>query len=293
MGAAIQAGIISGEITNQILLEVTPHSLGLETQGGAFAPLIERASAIPTRKSRIFTTVFDNQQWVELHVLQGESDKSEFNVSLGKFKLTDIPPGPKETPQIEVSFEIDMDGIAQVSATDKATGQAQNIIVRAESGLSAVDVQRMRKELEARPKEPPPQIERRSPEPSPSPIAQETPPTQAQPEKQPAPEVTSTPEPQPPQQPATPSLAPQQQPPQAKPSKHEDLRGEIQMLAMGVRHALGALMPHLNDQEQTDVMFALDDAKQVLDGESDELAASFASLAAAADILSKARQRKQ
>ena len=289
MGAAIQAGIMEGDITDRILLEVTPHSLGLETQGGAFAPLIERGSAIPTRKGRIFTTVFDNQQWVELHVLQGESDKSEFNVSLGKFKLTDIPPNPKGVPQIEVSFEIDLDGIAQVSALDQATGREQNVIVRAESGLSLAEVKRLRQEFEARPHEPPTSLERPSQEQSPAPSAPEQQPTQELPSGQ----TTSEHPPVQEQQPPSREPTPQQQPPQKKPAKHEDLRGEIQMLTLGVRHALGALMPLLDDQEQTDIMFALDDAKQVLDGESDELAASFASLAAAADTLSKARQRKQ
>ena len=116
MGAAIQTGIIQGEVKDLVLLDVTPHTLGIETKDGTFTPLIERNSTIPTRKSRVFTTVADNQTRVEVHVLQGESDMAAYNKSLAKFELTNIPPAPKGVPQIEVSFEIDVNGIVSVSA---------------------------------------------------------------------------------------------------------------------------------------------------------------------------------
>ena len=116
MGAAIQTGIIAGEVKELVLLDVTPHTLGIETKDGTFTPLIERNSTIPTRKSRVFTTVADNQTKVEVHVLQGESDMAAYNKSLAKFELTNIPPAPKGVPQVEVSFEIDVNGIVSVSA---------------------------------------------------------------------------------------------------------------------------------------------------------------------------------
>ena len=136
MGAAIQTGIIAGEVKEMVLLDVTPHTLGLETKDGTFTPLIERNSTIPTRKSRVFTTVADNQTKVEVHVLQGESDMAAYNKSLAKFELTNIPPAPKGVPQIEVSFEIDVNGIMAVSALDQATGRSQSMVIHASGGLS-------------------------------------------------------------------------------------------------------------------------------------------------------------
>jgi len=136
MGAAIQTGIIAGEVKELVLLDVTPHTLGIETKDGTFTPLIERNSTIPTRKSRVFTTVADNQTKVEVHVLQGESDMAGYNKSLAKFELTNIPPSPKGVPQIEVSFEIDVNGIMSVSALDQATGRSQSMVIHASGGLS-------------------------------------------------------------------------------------------------------------------------------------------------------------
>ena len=115
MGAAIQTGILQGEVKDLVLLDVTPHTLGIETKDGTFTPLIDRNSTIPTRKSRVFTTVADNQTRVEVHVLQGESDMAAYNKSLAKFELTNIPPAPKGVPQIEVTFEIDVNGIVSVT----------------------------------------------------------------------------------------------------------------------------------------------------------------------------------
>jgi molecular chaperone DnaK len=148
IGAAIQTGILEGEVTDLVLLDVTPHTLGIETKDGTFTPLIERNATIPTKKSRIFTTVIDNQTKVEVHVLQGENDMAAFNTSLGRFQLTDIAPAPKGVPQIEVSFEIDVNGIVQVEAIDQATGRLQNITIRAQSGLSESEVDRLRQESE-------------------------------------------------------------------------------------------------------------------------------------------------
>ena len=136
MGAAIQSGIIAGEVKEMVLLDVTPHTLGLETKDGTFTPLIERNSTIPTRKSRVFTTVADNQTKVEVHVLQGESDMAAYNKSLAKFELTNIPPAPKGVPQVEVSFEIDVNGIMAVSALDQATGRSQSMVIHPSGGLS-------------------------------------------------------------------------------------------------------------------------------------------------------------
>ncbi len=149
IGAAIQTGILEGEVTDLVLLDVTPHTLGIETKDGTFTPLIERNSSIPTKKSRIFTTVIDNQTKVEVHVLQGENDMAAYNTSLGRFQLTDVAPAPKGVPQIEVAFEIDVNGIVKVSALDQATGREQNITVRAASGLTETEVHRLRQETEA------------------------------------------------------------------------------------------------------------------------------------------------
>ncbi len=143
MGAAIQTGIIQGEVKDLVLLDVTPHTLGIETKDGTFTSLIERNSTIPTRKSRVFTTVADNQTRVEVHVLQGESDMSAYNKSLAKFELTNIPPAPKGVPQIEVSFEIDVNGIVSVSAQDQATGRSQSMVIHPSGGLSQAEVSRL------------------------------------------------------------------------------------------------------------------------------------------------------
>jgi molecular chaperone DnaK len=143
MGAAIQTGIIQGEVKDLVLLDVTPHTLGIETKDGTFTSLIDRNSTIPTRKSRVFTTVADNQTRVEVHVLQGESDMAAYNKSLQKFELTNIPPAPRGVPQIEVGFEIDVNGIVSVEATDQATGRRQAITIHPSGGLSQSDVNRL------------------------------------------------------------------------------------------------------------------------------------------------------
>jgi molecular chaperone DnaK len=150
MGAAIQTGIIQGEVKDLVLLDVTPHTLGIETKDGTFTPLIERNSTIPTRKSRIFTTVAENQTRVEVHVLQGESDMAAYNKSLAKFELTNIPPAPRGVPQIEVTFEIDVNGIVSVSAQDQATGRSQSMVIHPSGGLSQADVSRLVAETRAR-----------------------------------------------------------------------------------------------------------------------------------------------
>ncbi len=143
MGAAIQTGIMAGEVKELVLLDVTPHTLGIETKDGTFTSLIERNSTIPTRKSRVFTTVADNQTKVEVHVLQGESDMAAYNKSLAKFELTNIPPAPKGVPQVEVSFEIDVNGIVSVSALDQATGRSQSMVIHPSGGLSQSDLNRL------------------------------------------------------------------------------------------------------------------------------------------------------
>jgi len=159
MGAAIQTGIIAGEVKELVLLDVTPHTLGIETKDGTFTPLIERNSTIPTRKSRVFTTVADNQTKVEVHVLQGESDMAAYNKSLAKFELTNIPPAPKGVPQVEVSFEIDVNGIMSVSAQDQATGRSQSMVIHPSGGLSQselgklVSESRMREQTDKQKKE--------------------------------------------------------------------------------------------------------------------------------------------
>jgi len=150
MGAGIQTGIIQGEVKDLVLLDVTPHTLGIETKDGTFTPLIERNSTIPTRKSRVFTTVADNQTRVEVHVLQGESDMAAYNKSLAKFELTSIPPAPKGVPQIEVGFEIDVNGIVSVEATAQATGRRQAMVIHPSGGLSQAEVNRLVAETRAR-----------------------------------------------------------------------------------------------------------------------------------------------
>jgi molecular chaperone DnaK len=153
MGAAIQTGIIAGEVKELVLLDVTPHTLGLETKDRTFTPLIDRNSTIPTRKSRIFTTVADNQTKVEVHVLQGESDMAAYNKSLAKFELTNIPPAPKGVPQIEVTFEIDVNGIVSVSALDQATGRSQSMVIHPSGGLSQSEINRLTGETRMRDQE--------------------------------------------------------------------------------------------------------------------------------------------
>jgi len=143
MGAAIQSGIMAGEVKELVLLDVTPHTLGIETKDGTFTSLIDRNSTIPTRKSRVFTTVADNQTKVEVHVLQGESDMAAYNKSLAKFELTNIPPAPKGVPQVEVSFEIDVNGIVSVSALDQATGRSQSMVIHPSGGLSQSELNRL------------------------------------------------------------------------------------------------------------------------------------------------------
>jgi molecular chaperone DnaK len=148
VGAAIQAGVLAGDVKDVLLLDVTPLSLGIETKGGVFTKLIERNTTIPTRKSEIFSTAEDNQPSVEVHVLQGEREMAAYNKSLGKFQLTGIPPAPRGMPQIEVTFDIDADGILHVSAKDLGTGQEQKIEIKAGSGLSEQEVEQMVKDAE-------------------------------------------------------------------------------------------------------------------------------------------------
>jgi molecular chaperone DnaK len=149
IGAAIQAGVLAGDVKDVLLLDVTPLSLGIETKGGVFTKLIERNTTIPTRKSEIFSTAEDNQPSVEVHVLQGEREMAAYNKSLGKFQLTGIPPAPRGMPQIEVAFDIDADGILSVSAKDLGTGKEQTIEIKGGSGLAEQEVEQMVKDAES------------------------------------------------------------------------------------------------------------------------------------------------
>src|SRR5687767_7351021 len=149
VGAAVQAGVLGGEVKDVLLLDVTPLSLGIETLGGVFTKLIERNTTIPTRKSETFSTAADSQTSVEIHVLQGERPMARDNRTLGKFHLVGIPPAPRGVPQVEVTFDIDANGILNVSAKDTATGKQQNITITASSGLTKDEVARMVKDAEA------------------------------------------------------------------------------------------------------------------------------------------------
>ncbi len=148
MGAAIQAGVLGGDVKDVLLLDVTPLTLGIETMGGVRTPLIEKNTTIPTKKSQTFSTAEDNQPAVTVHVLQGEREMASGNKSLGRFDLTDIPPAPRGTPQIEVTFDIDANGILNVSAKDKATGKEQSIVIKDSSGLSEEEINQMVKDAE-------------------------------------------------------------------------------------------------------------------------------------------------
>ncbi|MEM7418004.1 MAG: molecular chaperone DnaK [Gemmatimonadota bacterium] len=149
IGAAIQGGVLSGDVTDVLLLDVTPLSLGIETLGGVMTPLIERNTTIPTKKAEVFSTAEDNQTSVEIHVLQGERKMAMDNKTIGKFTLTGIPPATRGTPQVEVTFDIDANGILHVSALDKATGKEQKIRIEASSGLSDAEIENMVKDAEA------------------------------------------------------------------------------------------------------------------------------------------------
>jgi molecular chaperone DnaK len=149
IGAAIQAGVLGGEVKDILLLDVTPLTLSIETLGGIATPLIKRNTTIPTRESQVFSTASDSQTQVEIHVLQGERTMAADNKSLGQFNLDGIPPAPRGIPQVEVTFDIDANGILQVTAKDKATGRSQNITITASSGLSEAEVEKMRREAEA------------------------------------------------------------------------------------------------------------------------------------------------
>ena len=149
MGAAIQAAVLAGDVKDVLLLDVTPLSLGIETMGQVMSALIEKNTTIPTKKAQVFSTADDNQPAVTIHVLQGERKQAKENKSLGQFDLTDIPPAPRGMPQIEVTFDIDANGILNVSATDKATGKEQSIVIKASSGLSEQEIEKMVKDAES------------------------------------------------------------------------------------------------------------------------------------------------
>src|SRR5690606_720044 len=148
-GAAIQGGVLSGDVSDVLLLDVTPLSLGIETQGGVATTLIAGNTTIPTRKSETFSTASDSQPSVEIHILQGDRSMAADNRTLGKFYLDGIPPAPRGIPQIEVTFDIDANGIMNVSAKDKATGKEQSIRIEASSGLTEQEIEKMRADAKA------------------------------------------------------------------------------------------------------------------------------------------------
>jgi molecular chaperone DnaK len=149
LGAAIQGGVLTGDVKDLLLLDVTPLSLGIETMGGVMTRLIERNTTIPTSKSQIFSTAADNQTQVEIHVLQGEREMASDNRTLAKFILDGIPPAPRGIPQIEVSFDIDANGIVNVKATDKATNKEQRVTITSSTGLTEAEIEKMRQDAEA------------------------------------------------------------------------------------------------------------------------------------------------
>ena len=149
IGAAVQAGVLKGEVKDVLLLDVTPLSLGIETKGSVMHRLIERNTTIPTKRSEVFTTAEDNQPSVEVHVLQGEREMAMYNKTLGKFQLVDLPPAPRGVPQIEVTFDIDANGIVHVFAKDRATGKEQSMTITGQSSLAKDDIDRMVKDAEA------------------------------------------------------------------------------------------------------------------------------------------------
>ena len=149
IGAAIQGGVLTGDVKDVLLLDVTPLSLGIETMGGVMTKLIESNTTIPSKKSQVFSTAADNQPSVEIHVLQGERSMAKDNKTIGRFHLDGIPPSPRGVPQIEVTFDIDANGIIQVTALDKATNKSQDIRIEASSGLTEEEIEKMKKEAEA------------------------------------------------------------------------------------------------------------------------------------------------
>src|SRR5205814_2368552 len=149
IGAAIQAGVLKGDVKDVLLLDVTPLSLGIETKGGIMTKLIERNTTIPSKRTEVFTTAEDGQPSVEIHVLQGEREMASYNKTLGKFQLVDLPPAPRGVPQIEVTFDIDANGIVHVSARDRATGKEQSMTITGQSSLPKDDIDRMVRDAEA------------------------------------------------------------------------------------------------------------------------------------------------
>ncbi|MEA3020523.1 MAG: molecular chaperone DnaK, partial [Actinomycetota bacterium] len=149
LGAAIQAGVLKGEVKDVLLLDVTPLSLGIETKGGVMTKLIERNTTIPTRKTEVFTTAEDMQPSVEIHEIQGEREMAMYNKTLGKFQLVDLPPAPRGVPQIEVTFDIDANGIVHVSAKDRATNKEQSMTITGQSSMNRDDIERMVRDAEA------------------------------------------------------------------------------------------------------------------------------------------------